>query len=257
MRLNSQLRFSGRAGVTIALAGMFLLEGTGAFLLVHDLAVNNPLFFATFGADEAAISGRIWLFFLLRFVAQIPALTFAAGVVALSDLRHPVRTAFWIALGLHLFLHIWRAAFWLIGARAASWPWSAIPGLDQRIPVLAECVSLVMIVGCIVLLTWLALICVKRYRQLAGSDMNAIGALRHHSVYRDALICQLVAVVLASMTIGPECFLALALPVWVLYWVGLAFYVKLRVAPTKPELFLARVAPLFVFVVVFVIGQYL
>ena len=257
MKLNSQLRFSGRVGIIVALVGMWLLGAAGTFLLVRDLAANDPLFFDAFGADDAVIPGRIWLFFLLRFLAQMPSLTFAAGVVAISDLRHPVRTACWIVLGSHLFWFGERAAMFMIGFRAASWPWSAIPGLDQSVPVLAECVSLVLMVGYTVLLTWLALSYFKRYWQLASTGMNAFAVLRRHPVYRDALICQFVAFLLASMIIRPEYFLALALPAWVLYWVGLAWYVKFRVALTKPELFLACVGRLLIFVLVFVIGQYL
>jgi len=36
MTLNSQLRLSCRTGVIVALAGMFVLECTGAFLLVQE-----------------------------------------------------------------------------------------------------------------------------------------------------------------------------------------------------------------------------
>ena len=87
--------------------------------------------------------------------------------------------------------------------------------------------------------------------------MNALATLRRHPVYKDALICQLVALLVTSQIDGFEYFVPIATPAWVLYWVGLAFYVKFRGAPTRPELFLARVGPLFIFVVVFVIGQYL
>ncbi len=87
--------------------------------------------------------------------------------------------------------------------------------------------------------------------------MNAVASLRRHPLYRDALICQLVALVLTSMIDGLEGFLLLVLPAWVVYWVGLVLFARLRVAPTKLELFVARVGPLFIWILVFVIGQYL
>jgi hypothetical protein len=95
------------------------------------------------------------------------------------------------------------------------------------------------------------------FHQLARTAMNALATLRRHPVYKDALICQLVALLVTSQIDGFEYFVPIATPAWVLYWVGLAFYVKFRGAPTRSELFLARVGPLFIFVVVFVIGQYL
>jgi len=86
--------------------------------------------------------------------------------------------------------------------------------------------------------------------------MNAVALLRRHPVYRDALICQLVAFMLTAMIDGVESFIPLVLPAWILFWVGLVLFVRFRVSPTKPELFLARVGPLFIFILMFVIGQY-
>ena len=87
--------------------------------------------------------------------------------------------------------------------------------------------------------------------------MNAVVLLRHHPVYRDALICQLVALVLMAMIDGLESFIPLVLPAWILFWAGLVLFVRFRLAPTKLELFLVRVGPLFIFILVFVIGQYI
>ncbi len=87
--------------------------------------------------------------------------------------------------------------------------------------------------------------------------MNALPSLRRHPVSRDAFICQLVALVLTAMVDGVEYFLPLVLSAWTLFWVGLVLFLKFRAAPTKPELFAMRFGPLFVFVLVFVVGQYL
>jgi hypothetical protein len=85
--------------------------------------------------------------------------------------------------------------------------------------------------------------------------MNAVASLRRHPVYRDALICQLVALVLTGMIDGLESFVPLVLPAWILYWVGLVLFVRFRVSPTKPELFFVRFGPLFIFILMFAIGQ--
>jgi hypothetical protein len=87
--------------------------------------------------------------------------------------------------------------------------------------------------------------------------MNAVASLRRHPVYRDAMICQLVALLLTGMTDGDEYFLPCVLAAWIFFWVGLVLFVKFRVSPTKPELFVVRFGPLFVFILIFVIGQYL
>jgi hypothetical protein len=87
--------------------------------------------------------------------------------------------------------------------------------------------------------------------------MNALASLRRHPVYRDALICQLVAFVLTAGIDGLEHFLTFVLPAWILFWVGLVVFVRIRLSPTKPELFVMRFGPLFIFIVIFVIGQYL
>jgi hypothetical protein len=88
--------------------------------------------------------------------------------------------------------------------------------------------------------------------------MNAVASLRRHPIYRDALICQLVVFfVLTPMIDGVDIFALIMLPALVLYWVGLMFFVRFRVTPSKPELLVARFGSLFVFILVFVIGQYL
>jgi hypothetical protein len=147
--LKKQIRFRSGVGVIVAVIGVWVLGGVGTSLLVHSLVVADPLFFAPFGVDDAVIQRRVWLFFLLRFTALMPSLTFAAIVITMSELRHPMRAAFWIALGFQL---------WHLGFQLFRWPWSAIPGLDQSIPILAEGATLVLIVGCTVLFTWLLLI---------------------------------------------------------------------------------------------------
>jgi hypothetical protein len=71
------------------------------------------------------------------------------------------------------------------------------------------------------------------------------------------MICQLVALLLTAMCDGPEGFLLLFLSAYILFWLGLMLFLRFRVAPTKPELFVVRFGSIFVFILVFVIGQYL
>jgi hypothetical protein len=40
-----------------------------------------------------------------------------------------------------------------------------------------------------------------------------------------------------------------------LWWIGLLLFVRFRLAPSKAELFFARVGLLLVFILVFVLGQ--
>jgi hypothetical protein len=86
--------------------------------------------------------------------------------------------------------------------------------------------------------------------------LNAVASFRSHPVYKDALICQLVAFILTGMCDAPAGSALLDLSAYVLFWVGLMLFLRFRVAPTKPELFFVRVGPLFVFILMFVISQY-
>lgn len=87
--------------------------------------------------------------------------------------------------------------------------------------------------------------------------MSAVVSSRRHPVYRDALICQFVTLVLTAMIDGVEYFVPLVLPAWILFWSGLAWFVRVRVSPTKTELFFVRFGPLFIFILMFAICQYL
>jgi len=82
-------------------------------------------------------------------------------------------------------------------------------------------------------------------------------SLRRHPVYRDALICQLVVFALAAMSDSDYRFALVEVSVWVLFWIGLLLFVRFRVAPTKAELFFARIGPLVIFILMFVIAQYI
>lgn len=151
--VNSQTRFYksmardfkpvfGRVtGVITAFVGMWLLRSVGVFLVLRD----NHLPFLSLGGYDYVTLGQIEGFYLELFGARLLSLWFATFIIAMSDVNHPVRTAFWMSLCLHLVL---------IGIRVARWPWSAAVGLDQSIPALAEFLSLVLIVGCTVLFTW-------------------------------------------------------------------------------------------------------
>jgi hypothetical protein len=151
---NSQTRFNesmarefkpifGRVtGVITAFVGMWLLGSVGVFLVLHD---NHQLFLSLGGYDYVTL-GQIGGLYLQLFGARLLSLWIAAWVIAMSDVRHPVHTAFWMSLCLELVL---------IGIRVATWPWSAAAGLDQSIPALAEFLLLVLIVSCTVLNTWI------------------------------------------------------------------------------------------------------
>jgi hypothetical protein len=87
--------------------------------------------------------------------------------------------------------------------------------------------------------------------------MGALASLRRHPVYRDALICQLIVLMLAAMSDADDLFAVVELLVWILFWVGLVCFVRFRVAPTKAELLFARLGPLLIFILMFVIAQYI
>ena len=87
--------------------------------------------------------------------------------------------------------------------------------------------------------------------------MNAMVLLRRHPVYRSALLCQLVAFMLTGLTDGAESFIFFCCRRGFFFGSGLVLFVRFRVSPTKPELFLMRVGPLFIFILMFVIGQYI
>ena len=111
--------FSRRGGSVVAAVGMWLLGCAGMFYLNH---YYGSTYFVRLGGYDALTPGQIGYFYLARFGAQMPALTFAAVIIAMSDFRRRMRAAFWIVLGLNLFL---------LGVRAARWPWTAMHGLDQ------------------------------------------------------------------------------------------------------------------------------
>jgi hypothetical protein len=133
--------FSRVTGLITAFVGMWLLGSAGVFLVLRD----NQLPFLSLGGYDYVTLGQIGGFYLDLFGARLLSLWFAAWVITMSDVRHPVRTAFWMSLCLELVL---------IGIRMARWPWYAAVGLDQSIPALAEFLSLVLIVGCTMLFTW-------------------------------------------------------------------------------------------------------
>jgi hypothetical protein len=134
--------FGRVTGVITAFVSMWLLGTVGVFLVLRN---NQMSFFALGGYDYVTLV-QIECLYLDLFGAKLLSLWIAASIIAMSDVRHPVRTAFWMSLCLELVL---------IGIRVARWPWSAAVGLDQSIPALAECLSLVLIVGCTVLMTWI------------------------------------------------------------------------------------------------------
>jgi len=102
--------------------------------------------FLGLGGYDVGTLGQLGGFFLARFGAQLPAMAFAAFIISLADFQRPLRVAFSVTFGLHLFL---------LGLQAIRWPWAQFPHLDQSIPALCELVELSLIVGCTVFFTWL------------------------------------------------------------------------------------------------------
>jgi len=121
---------------------MWLLACVGVFALIH----SDEWWFIGIRGHDAATIGQIGAFFLCCTAAQLPAASIAGMTISSSDFTHPLRTTFWTMASYHLFFS---------AIRAVHWPWSAFHDLDQSIPILANLVSTLLLIGDSVFFAWL------------------------------------------------------------------------------------------------------
>jgi hypothetical protein len=127
--------------IALALAGMWLLTCIGVFVFIHS---DNWYFFGLQGHDATTIA-QIGTFFLAWTGAQLPAASFAGMMIGSSNFNHPLRTTFWTASVYYLVLS---------AIRAVHWPWRSIHNLDQSIPVVANLISIFLLIGFSVFIAW-------------------------------------------------------------------------------------------------------
>ena len=127
--------------IPIALAGMWVLACAGSFAAVH----STQWWFIDLRGYDAATIGQLGTFFLAYTAAQIPAACLAGMVIVASDFTHPLRATFWTVVGYHLVFS---------AIRAVRWPWTAFHDLDQAIPLLAQVLSTLLLIGTSVLVAW-------------------------------------------------------------------------------------------------------
>jgi hypothetical protein len=131
-----------RLAVFLALASKYLLSCIGVYWLIH---TNDWSFFPGFHGHDATTIMQIGAFYLAFTGAQLPAAAFASMFISLSDFRHPLRATFWTV-----------AAYHLVGAvvSAVRWPWKSAPDLDQSVPIIASLISILIVIGFSVFITW-------------------------------------------------------------------------------------------------------
>ena len=133
---------SRKLALPLALAGTWLLTSVGVFLFLH----SDQWWFIGLGGYDAATIGQIGTFYLCWAAVQLPAAAFLGMIIGSSDFTHPLCITFLTAVGYHFFFS---------AIRAARWPWTALHGLDQSIPVLAYLVSTALLIGVSVFHAWL------------------------------------------------------------------------------------------------------
>ena len=133
---------SRKLAISLALAGMWLLACLGVFVAIHSI----QWWFIGIHGHDAATVGQIGAFFMVWTAAQLPAASIAGLIIGSSDFTHPLRTTLWVMAGYHLFFS---------AIRAIHWPWTAFHDLDQSIPILANLVSILLLIGVSVFFAWL------------------------------------------------------------------------------------------------------
>jgi hypothetical protein len=128
-----------KLAIPLALAGMWILAHAGVFLLVHS---DRWLFIG----DKATTIVQIIMFYVTWTAVQVPAASIAGMVLVSSDFIHPLRTTFWTMAAYALFVST---------ITAFHWPWTAMPELDQSIPVAAHLISTLLLIGASVFFAWL------------------------------------------------------------------------------------------------------
>ena len=131
-----------RLAILLALASKYLLSCIGVYWLIH---YNYWWFFPVFHSHDATTVKQIGAFYLAFTGAQLPAAAVAGIFIASSDFRHPLRTTFWTV-----------AAYHLLGAviSAVRWPWKSAHDLDQSVPINASLISILILIGFSVFITW-------------------------------------------------------------------------------------------------------
>ncbi len=125
---------SRKLAIPLALAGMWVATVVGVYWYI----ASSPLGFIGLRGYDVTTIAQIGAIYLGWTGAQLTGAYIAGFVLASSDFTHPLRTTFWIMTCYHLFF----------GAiQAVRWPWTAIKGLDQSIPILAELFSRVLLIG--------------------------------------------------------------------------------------------------------------
>lgn len=130
-----------RLAITLSVVVMWIVGGLGHWLL-HS---SQHWYFVLLNGYDAVTLGQIGSYYLARVGAQLPALGLAVIVIALSDFRHPVRTSCLTTFAFHGIS---------TAIRLVRRPWSAMPDLDQSIPILAELAQLTLLVMFIGLIAW-------------------------------------------------------------------------------------------------------
>ncbi|HLX94978.1 MAG TPA: hypothetical protein VKU37_04465 [Verrucomicrobiae bacterium] len=127
--------------IALALAGMWLLACIGSFVVIRSYDWS---FFGLRGYDATTIE-QIGAFFVAWTAAQLPAACFAGMVIGSSGFSHPLRTTFWAVVVYYVVLS---------AIRAFHWPWRSLHDLNQSIPILAYLISVLLLIGFSVFVTW-------------------------------------------------------------------------------------------------------
>jgi hypothetical protein len=113
--------------ILLAIASMWLLGMIGVYLLVK---FNRWDFIGFDRIDPVYIKLQIAIFYICYIAVRFPAASSAGSIIAMSGFRRPFFVSFLIAFGFEAITFGIRL-FW-------RWPWSAVPDIDQTIPIYGE-----------------------------------------------------------------------------------------------------------------------
>jgi hypothetical protein len=130
-----------KLAIILALAVMWLFSSIGVFIFVR----SDSLPFIDLHGYDAVTIGQIGGFFLGWVGSQFPAASFAGMIIGSSDFTHPLRTTFWTMAGYQLFFS---------AIRAIHWPWTALHGLNQSVPILAYLISILLLIVVSLFFAW-------------------------------------------------------------------------------------------------------
>jgi hypothetical protein len=141
MNLKSSKPINRRLAIVLALASLWLASIVGVFCLIH---FNDWFFLGLHGHDTTTIK-EIGAYYLALTGAQLTAAFLAGAIIGSSDFKRPFRTTFWIVFVYHLVLSV---------IRAFHWPWISVQDLDQRVPIIAYTLSILLLIGFSVFSAW-------------------------------------------------------------------------------------------------------